>query len=311
MSEFVTVSQWQCAVDPETPGIWGLGDHYSTDLFIKNGIYGQWNRDDASPKETGTLPTSNTYGTHPYFMFKSKSQVADEQFVGIYYHNFAASDYYVSGDANEDVIVTSAGIGGRVDFFVTWSATPEQTVRQYHKIIGTPVTIPRWSLGWNQAKWGWIRVQDINIMVNKYKENNIPLDGIFPDIPYMNDYEDFTVDSIAYVNATQFSKDWSRENIHLIPIVDAGVAVRNNTLFGYEFFQNATKADIFLKAPNGEPFIGEVWPVDASFIDYNHPNATDIWVMGLESLNKQFGFDGIWLDMNEASNFCTGYCYDS
>lgn len=31
-----------------------------------------WSRDQPTPDETGTLPGSNMYGVHPYFMYKHK-----------------------------------------------------------------------------------------------------------------------------------------------------------------------------------------------------------------------------------------------
>lgn len=52
-----------------------------------------------------------------------------------------------------------------------------------------------------------------------------------------------------------------------------------------------------------------VWPNDAVWVDFFNPLAFDVWGYWLERLHSLVGFDGLWLDMNEASNFCAGACY--
>lgn len=51
----------------------------------------------------------------------------------------------------------------------------------------------------------------------------------------------------------------------------------------------------------------QVWPGPTVYPDYlAAPNVTK-WLKGqLAQWYKQVPFDGLWLDMNEASNFCTG-----
>lgn len=60
---------------------------------------------------------------------------------------------------------------------------------------------------------------------------------------------------------------------------------------------------------NGEDFIGQVWPNDAVYPDYFDNNAIKWWQENLSTMHSTLHFDGLWLDMNEVSNFCGGYCY--
>jgi len=53
-----------------------------------------------------------------------------------------------------------------------------------------------------------------------------------------------------------------------------------------------------------------VWPNDAAYPDWFNPKTYAWWKAELNELYKTVGFDGLWLDMNEASNFCWGYCVD-
>lgn len=67
---------------------------------------------------------------------------------------------------------------------------------------------------------------------------------------------------------------------------------------------------IFLQRHNA-PFKGRVWPNEAAFPDFFHPQASDWWGKQLTTFKyEKLWFDGLWLDMNEAANFCNGPCTD-
>lgn len=95
---------------------------------------------------------------------------------------------------------------------------------------------------------------------------------------------------------------------HFIVMVDPAVAYQD-----YEAFNNGVKDDIFIKYDNGTIFKGAVWPGTTAFPDWFHPNAQKYW-------NGEFGaffnsrtgvdIDGLWIDMNEAANFCPFPCED-
>ena len=69
--------------------------------------------------------------------------------------------------------------------------------------------------------------------------------------------------------------------------------------------------DVFLStgvSPNRKIFVGKVWPNAAVYPDFTKQNTSDWWHNQLNSMYNQINFDGLWLDMNEPSNFCPGWC---
>lgn len=54
-----------------------------------------------------------------------------------------------------------------------------------------------------------------------------------------------------------------------------------------------------------------MWPDDAAFPDFFNEKTAPWWQKWLSDMQSKVAFDGLWLDMNEASNFCTGVCYQS
>jgi len=63
---------------------------------------------------------------------------------------------------------------------------------------------------------------------DNYKKYLIPLDTLWSDIDYMEDYKDFTYDSKNFAGLPDLIKELHNDNKHYIPIIDAGIAMRPN-----------------------------------------------------------------------------------
>jgi alpha-glucosidase (family GH31 glycosyl hydrolase) len=55
-------------------------------------------------------------------------------------------------------------------------SNPNEVTKLYHTIIGKPLMIPQWILGWNQCRWGYKNTTALRNAVKGYRDNGIPLD---------------------------------------------------------------------------------------------------------------------------------------
>ena len=51
-----------------------------------------------------------------------------------------------------------------------------------------------------------------------------------------------------------------------------------------------------------------MWANRTVFLDFMADAAKDVWAEGMNALYQQVPYDGLWLDMNEATGFCNGEC---
>jgi alpha-glucosidase (family GH31 glycosyl hydrolase) len=67
-----------------------------------------------------------------------------------------------------------------------------------------------------------------------------------------------------------------------IPIMDAGIAIR--PWGNYSQYDEGLKQDIYLKLDN-ETHVGMVWPNQAAYPDWFHPNASSYWQSSLNEFH--------------------------
>ncbi|MBQ9142846.1 MAG: alpha-glucosidase [Lachnospiraceae bacterium] len=171
-------------------------------------------------------------------------------------------------------------------------------VKQFRQMIGRSYMAPRWALGYGQSRWGYENEADIREVAEKYRRNHLPLDMIYVDIDYMDGYRNFTIDKEAYPDFEELVKDMKAANIHLVPIIDAGVKAEA----GYYIDEEGLKNGYFCKCADGTEFVGTVWPGECHFPDFLKPEVRK-WFGEHYGFLLEKGIDGFWNDMNEPAIF--------
>ncbi|MBQ6697404.1 MAG: alpha-glucosidase [Lachnospiraceae bacterium] len=171
-------------------------------------------------------------------------------------------------------------------------------VKQFRQMIGRSYMAPRWALGYGQSRWGYENAEDIREVAKQYRENHLPIDMIFLDIDYMDGYRNFTLNTEAFPEFPAFVQEMRQQNIHLIPIIDAGVKAEK----GYSVDEEGVEKGYFCKDEDGTDFVGSVWPGECHFPDFLNPAARE-WFGEQYQVLLQQGIDGFWNDMNEPAVF--------
>lgn len=133
--------------------------------------------------------------------------------------------------------------GGIIDLQFFIYENVEKTLRAYHRYVNNWSLPPFFSLGFQISKWGWKNSKEWEDVWKKANENNIPLDIMWSDIDYLQDYQDFTVSSKYDVDVMKNVADLSKpEGVHWVPIIDAGIGIKSDAA------QEGVQKDLFIKS---------------------------------------------------------------
>ena len=171
-------------------------------------------------------------------------------------------------------------------------------VKQFRKVIGRSYIPPKFAFGFGQSRWGYETKEDFCKVADGYRDNHIPLDMIYMDIDYMQDFKDFTLNEENFKDFPGFVQEMKNKNIRMIPIIDAGVKVED----GYSVYEEGVEKQYFCKREDGSDFVAAVWPGDTHFPDVLNADARKWFGDQYRFLTEQ-GIEGFWNDMNEPSIF--------
>ena len=277
-----------------TDKIFGFGER-THDFKLSNGIYTIWPHDCGGTKYDDGKGGMNQYSHQPIGLHKTKFGL----WLGFVFLNTNAQDVIINSNSN-NTFLTHKTIGGIIDYYIIVDETPEEVIKDIQVLLGKPPLPPYWSLGYHQSRYGYKSANDLKEVYQKYKNYQIPIDGMWLDIDSLEKFEMFTVNSnfkgvIPYVKNI-IHKDGGK----FIPIVDIGFSYENKES---PYIKLGDELDIFIKSNyTKKNLIGKVWPGKTVFPDFFHPKIQEFWNKGLEDYYNLVNYDGIWLDMNEPAN---------
>jgi alpha-glucosidase len=258
----------------------------------------------------------NLYGSHPFYLETRYSQASNSSkgspyksaSHGVYYRNLHGMDVVLNPTK-----LTWRTLGGEIDlFFFNGPSQPEVTKQYQESAVGLPAMQQYWTFGYHQCRWGYRNWTELRGIVESMKASNIPMETIWLDIDYMDQYRDFTLDPVTFSpsGVKDFFGWLHGNNQHFVPIVDSAIYIPNpqNASDAYDTYKRGNESGAFLQNPDGSQYIGAVWPGYTVFPDWMSSNGVSWWVKEMVEWYKEVPFSGFWLDMSEVSSFCVGSC---
>lgn len=260
----------------------GLGEK-TGNLNKRGQEWVMWNTDDPHHRNT----TDPLYQSIPFFI-----GMREHKAYGIYFNNSYRSKFNLGASTSR--YYSFSAEAGNLDYFFIYGPDVPKVVESYTGLTGRTPMPPKWALGYQQCRWSYYPDTEVLRIAETFREKKIPADVIYLDIHYMDDYRVFTWHPERFPNPKSLLTKLEEMGFKVVVIVDPGVKVDPN----YKIAKEGLAGDYFVKYPDGEHYVGQVWPGDSYFPDFSKKEVRDWWGDKYSEL-LDLGVDGFWNDMNE------------
>lgn len=260
---------------------------------------------DQAPKDG-----ANLYGVHPFYLCVEEGGKAH----GVLLLNSNAMEYTLL----DAPALRLATIGGVLDFFLFVGDSPKEVIELYTSVVGRPFLPPYWALGFQLSRYGHESLERLKAVLERNRNAGFPVDVQHLDIDYMDEAAPFTVNATTYSGLGEFMAE-QRAKHGLRFVVNLSPALPS-TLPEYEPFRRGSQHKAFVtyssiitlegqslppvKFDTHNVVFGILWPCSpVAYVDFFKNTTISWWKKELAYMHKTLPFDGIWLDMNEPSEF--------
>lgn len=235
------------------------------------------------------------YETHSELMNYSMPVVVSSHKYMIHFDNVPIG--FLDLDSKRDNTLTYETISGRKTYQIIVGDSWTDMIDNYTDLTGKQPLPPRWALGNFSSRFGYHSQKEVKETVQKFREEQIPLDAIIIDIfwfgkdikGHMGNLE-FLKDS--FPNPTQMIKDLKSDHVNTILVTEPFVLTTSKR------WQEAVDTDVLAKDSVGNPFTFDFYFGNTGLIDIYNPKGK-AWFWNIYKGLAEMGVAGIWGDLGE------------
>jgi alpha-glucosidase len=215
---------------------------------------------------------------------------------GVFLDNTYQTDFNFGASTNR---FSSFGArGGEMNYYFIYHKRLADIITSYTYLTGRMPLPPLWSLGYQQNRYSYYPEAEVMRIAHTLREKHIPADGITLDIHYMDKYQLFTWNKNRFPDPAGMNAELKKLGFKTTVIVDPGIKIAP----GAPAYESGLKNDVYIKYPDGRPYVGAVWPGWCNFNDFTSQKGRDWWHNQVKFFAES-GVSGIWNDMNEIATW--------
>ena len=221
---------------------------------------------------------------------------------GLYWENYSPTQF--DDDANGMSFTSEAGEG--IDYYFMYGGSTDGVIAQMRQLTGDVPMFPLWTYGFWQSKERYKSARETEGIVDKYRELQVPLDGIIQDWQYWgSNYLWNAMDFLAedFSNGKQMIQNVHQKHAHFMISIWASFGPMTQQ------FRELNEKGLLLPIETWpQSGISHVWPPIMEYpsgvkvYDAFSPVARDIYWKHLKRL-YDYGTDAWWMDSTDPDFF--------
>lgn len=217
---------------------------------------------------------------------------------GLFWDNYSPTTFV---DNQEETSFTS-DVGDCIDYYFMYGENADGVIAQMRHLTGKVPMFPLWTFGYWQSKERYKSQDEIVGVVKKYRDLNVPLDGIIQDWQYWGN--NYLWNAMEFLNAEFYDPQKMVNDIHAL---NAHIIISIWNSFGpmtkqYRELDSIGALMNFITWPVSG---SDKWPPNMDYpsgvraYDPYNPKARDVYWKYLKNGLFSLGIDGWWLDSSE------------
>lgn len=173
-------------------------------------------------------------------------------------------------------------------------------LQQFARLCGKQPLPPKWSfdycastMAYTDAPKSQEKMQDFIEQLKKY---DLSCGGFYLSSGYTsigNQRYVFNWNNEKFPDVKKFISDFSDKGIEIIPNIKPAF------LTNHPLYDEIADKGLFVKNPDGSPFVTEFWDGLGSYLDFTNPDAFDFWSSKVDETLLAYGITATWNDNNE------------